>query len=259
MNALKILIVEDNLIQAQELEEQLLDFGYAITDNVSNGTDALIAFRRRLPDLVICDIGLDDSNKDGIELVKAFNKIVKVPIIFLTAFGDTKTLERAKAVNPAYYLIKPCNQMQLQVAIDFALDNFTHRKEAAIDHSLSFHTETTSSIFSNNHFFFVKDKDKYCRVTINDILWVEADGSYVKIVTEEEILTATMNLSSFLKQITTQLLIRIHRSYAVNFQKVTSFDKDSLYLLYKGKSKQFSVGRTYRDTFSKKLPHLKSD
>jgi len=121
MSALKIFIVEDDLLLAEELQEQLLEFGYTITDVVANSQDALLAFRRRLPDLVLCDIHLKNSKLDGIELAAAFRQIATIPLIFLTAYGDEQTLTRAKATNPAYYLIKPCNATQLQVAIDFAV------------------------------------------------------------------------------------------------------------------------------------------
>jgi len=135
MEALRILIIEDDLLLATELEEQLLDFGYSILDNVSNYADAIHSFKRRFPDLVLCDIQLEDSQKDGIEVTEKFNEITKVPIIFLTAFGDAATLERAKKINPAYYLIKPCNPTQLKIALDFAISNFTKNEQADPQHS----------------------------------------------------------------------------------------------------------------------------
>lgn len=259
MHGLKILIIEDDLLIGQGLEEQLLDFGYAITDNVANSRDALLAFRRRLPDLVICDIELNKSKLDGIQLAAAFNEVEKVPIIFLTSFGDTKTVERAKKVNPAYYLIKPCTPTQLQVAIDFALENFTTKKSAEVLHSLSTPKSPPCLLYSSSNFFFVKDRNKYVRIEIADIVLVEALGYNVRIITEDYSVVLTANLSSFSKQVQDKSLVRIHRSHIVNINKLVSFDTGRAFLKYKEDLKEMSIGKTYRESFQKALPRLMSD
>jgi len=259
MPGLKILIIEDDLMMGQGLEEQLLDFGYAITDNVANSQDALLAFRRRLPDLVICDIELKKSKLDGIELAAAFNKIEKVPIIFLTSFGDTETVDRAKRVNPAYYLIKPCTSLQLQVAIDFALENFMTKNTAEIIHSLKTQKAPPCLLYSSSNFFFVKDKNKYVRVEIADIVLVEALSYNVKIITDDYSVVLTANLSSFSKQVENKSLVRVHRSHIININKLVSFDAGRAFLRYKNGLKEVSIGGTYREAFQKTLPRLTSD
>ena len=259
MLGLKILIVEDDLMMGQGLEERLLDFGYAITDNVANSQDALLAFRRRLPDLVICDIELKKSKLDGIQLAAAFNQIEKVPIIFLTSFGDSATVERAKKVNPAYYLIKPCTSPQLQVAIDFALENFMTKNTAEAIQSLKVQRTPSCLLYASSNFFFVKDRNKYVRVEIADIVLVEALGYNVKIITDDYSVVLTANLSSFSKQVQDKSLVRVHRSHVININKLISFDAGRAFLRYKNEIKEVSIGGTYREEFQKTLPRLMSD
>ena len=238
MEALKILIVEDDIFLGNELAEQLLDFGYIITDTVTNSKDAILAFRKRLPDLVLCDIQLEDSEKDGIEVAEVFNEIAKIPLIFLTAFSDPTTVARAKKVNPAYYLIKPCNPSQLKVAIDFALLNFSTEQEASPEHSLKTHPTISHQIHSLTDSFFIKDGNKYVRLHVSDILWVEAFGANVKIFTKETKFVLTANLSSFAKQMPHEFLMRLHRSYIVNVKKIQAFQSNQVYLNYAEKEKE---------------------
>lgn len=259
MDALKILIIEDDLLLGAGLEEQLLDVGYIITDNVSNSEDALNAFRKRLPDIVICDIHLEESELDGIELAEAFNKLAKVPLIFLTAFGDAKTLQRAKKVNPANYLTKPCNQSQLLVALDLALENFTENKEPTISHIVDIQSSSSSVLHSSEHFFFVKKDHKYVRVEIVDIVWVEALGHNVVIYTDEFRVVLSANLTNFSKKVNHQSLIRIHRSYIININKLTAFNPGIAYLKYQGGIKEIPIGKKYKDDFQGRLPRLMAD
>lgn len=259
MHTLKILIVEDDLILAAELEEQLLEFGYTITDTVANSREALLAFRRRLPDLVLCDIHLQGSELDGIQLAGLLREIEVVPLVFLTAFGDEQTVDRAKEVRPDYYLIKPCNPNQLLVAIDFALSNYTNQKQADPRHSLQFHSLSPCAFYSTQNFFFVKNGYRYVRVEIADIAYVEAMGANVKIVTDQLSVVLTANLSSFSNQVSDRSLVRVHRSYLININKVRSFDAGRVFIPYQGVLNEIPIGKTYREGFQNRIPRLKSD
>ena len=259
MEALRILIVEDDLLLATELEEQLLDFGYVILDNVANYKDAIQSYKRRLPDLVLCDIQLEGSKKDGIEVAHEFNSISKVPIIFLTAFGDAGTVERAKKVKPAYYLVKPCNPTQLKIAMDFAISNFSKKKEADPRHSLQIQPSPSENLYVNADYFFIRTGDKYNRLQLSDILWVEALGSNVKIITDKNNYILSANLSSFFRKIPNEKLLRVHRSFAINLNKVNSFNSGSVFIFYKNLEHEIPIGKTYREQVQNLFPKLFSD
>lgn len=259
MQDLKILIVEDDLLLADRLAELLLEFGYVITDTVHNSTDALRAFRKRLPDLVLMDINLEASKQDGIELAREFNKIVKVPIIFLTGIGGQETAKRAQAVKPANYLMKPYNKRQLEIAIDLAISNFVQESMVSIEHSMSYTSSPPCLLYSSKDFFFVKDNQRYVRIEALDVLWVEGLGTNVKIITEQHTLVLSANLGSFMEQVNHTSLMRVHRSYILNLQKVAAFDSGRAFVIYKGNQKAIPISKTYRETVFKRLPKLSSD
>jgi len=259
IEGMKILIIEDDLLLAEELQEQLEDLGYDVVGIAGNSDLALQLFRERKPDLVLCDIHLENSKLDGIQIVQLFNDIRKVPVVFLTAYGDKLTIERAKKVDPAYYLIKPSNITQLKIALDFAIYNFVNKLPADIEHSLSYHNPPLNTFYFNPEFFFAKKADRYIRISINDILWVEALGGNVQIFTENNKFVLALKLNSFLKQIQSDILIRTHRSYVVNINKVVAFDKGRIFLEYHQKQKEIPIGNTYKPVINKIFLKLKSD
>ena len=116
----KVLIVEDEVLVAEELAATLEDYGYEVTDQVISGEKALESFRENSPDLVIMDIDLAGA-WDGVETVKHLNSIRNCPIIFLTAKSTHRNIQRAKSTNPAAFLTKPYNEIELTVAIELAV------------------------------------------------------------------------------------------------------------------------------------------
>jgi len=261
MAPLKILVIEDDLILAEELGEQLVEFGYLVTDIVSNSYEAIKAFKKRLPDLVVCDIQLKGSKIDGIDLALELKKLARTPLIFLTAFGDNKTTERAKAVNPAYYLIKPCNSTQLQIAIEFALSNFSQNLKADFEHSLKSTPLPICQLYSKEDYFFVRNNLTFQKVEISEILYVkgESPGNNIRILTENESFFHSAGLKSFSKQVSHKSLVRIHRSYLININKVVAFDSGRVFVMQKGEKINLPIGITYREKFQDFFLKLRSD
>ena len=118
-----ILIVEDERIIAIDLQGRLTRFGYPKPVIATNGIDALKEIEIRKPDIILMDIMLS-SGFDGIETANIINKKHNIPIIFLTAYSDEKTLERAKEAEPAAYLLKPFKERELFTTIEMALFKF---------------------------------------------------------------------------------------------------------------------------------------
>lgn len=129
MNSSKILIVEDEAIVAVDLKERLAALGYSVVATVSNGQSALQAAACHSPDLVLLDIVLK-GDVDGIETAQALRDSHGIPVIYLTAYADNKTLERAKVTEPYAYLIKPIEERELRVAVEIAL--YKHSAEAEL-------------------------------------------------------------------------------------------------------------------------------
>ena len=120
--AKRIMIVEDEILVAQDIKMILENQGYEVLGIAGNYNHALTMFMEELPDLIICDINLN-TKKSGIDLVEKTRKHKKIPIIFLTAVVDIVLLEKALSVIPESYLTKPFNENQLIVAVKRVLKN----------------------------------------------------------------------------------------------------------------------------------------
>ena len=127
MAATKILIVEDEMIVAEEMADALRLLGYQVPAIVPSGEQAIQIVAKLKPDLVLMDINLQ-GDVDGIEAADSIRDSFQIPIVFLTAYSDTKTLERAKATEPFGYLLKPFEERELQTTIEIAL----RRNEAEV-------------------------------------------------------------------------------------------------------------------------------
>lgn len=112
----KVLIVEDETIVALDIKSVLTDLGFEVSDFVKNHDSAISSILDNKPDIILMDINLKNS-KDGIETVKDIQKIENIPIIYLTAYSDETTINRAIETNPISYLLKPFNRAELKSTI----------------------------------------------------------------------------------------------------------------------------------------------
>jgi diguanylate cyclase (GGDEF)-like protein/PAS domain S-box-containing protein len=115
-----LLIVEDESVVAMDLAEQLREMGYKVCGTADNGNDAIALARKHRPRLVLMDIVLKGAG-DGIEAAKYIGRGLGIPIIFLTAYSDARTVERAVKTSPYGYLTKPFQPRELRAAIEVAL------------------------------------------------------------------------------------------------------------------------------------------
>ncbi len=115
-----ILIAEDELIVAHSIQMRLEHHGYAVDGVARSGEEALATLKSTRPDLILMDIRLS-GEIDGIEAAERIRHDHQVPVIFLTAFTDDATLERAKITEPFGYIIKPFETRELINSIEIAL------------------------------------------------------------------------------------------------------------------------------------------
>ncbi|RXI43265.1 hypothetical protein CRU99_08430 [Malaciobacter mytili] len=115
-----ILIVEDETVLAIGMEYSLQNMGYSVSGIETTSTNAINHVREKKPDIIIMDINLRGSSS-GIEAAKHIWQYYKIPIIFLTSYSDEKTIKKAMACEPYGYLLKPCKDEELSVAIQVAI------------------------------------------------------------------------------------------------------------------------------------------
>ncbi len=116
----RILVVEDESIIAADIAMSLRNLGYEVTATVASGEQAINKIEADNPDIVLMDIVLK-GRMDGIDAAEQIRSRFRVPVVYLTAYADEKTLERAKVTEPFGYIMKPFQETDLRVAVQIAL------------------------------------------------------------------------------------------------------------------------------------------
>lgn len=115
-----IMIIEDEVVVALDIESRLKKLGYHIAAIRHSSDKALSFLEIHSPDLILCDINIR-GDQDGIDIAGHVREHVKIPLIFVTALSDRATLQRAKKTLPYGYIVKPFSDSDLLSAIEMAL------------------------------------------------------------------------------------------------------------------------------------------
>jgi DNA-binding NarL/FixJ family response regulator len=126
MSELKILIIEDEPVIAENISMYLNNADFTVSGIAYDDEEAVSQLHNNTPDAVILDINLD-SSIDGIQIADYINKNFRLPFLFLTSYSDKETLQRAKRVEPSGYIVKPFNGQTLLASLEIAISNFANR------------------------------------------------------------------------------------------------------------------------------------
>jgi len=128
MKKYKILIVENDLLVAEDIKQILQNYGYSVTSIVTSGQETLIKAEQNAPDLVLMDVVLN-GQMNGIEAAQKLHTSFDIPVIYITAYSGEKTIEAAKLTEPYGYMIKPIDEKELLIAIEIALNKYREKKK----------------------------------------------------------------------------------------------------------------------------------
>ena len=112
-----ILVVEDERIVARDLQQRLHRLGFAVPEIASSGEEAVAKAEHVRPNLVVMDINLKGS-MDGIEAARRIRDRLRIPVLFLSAFGDDDTILKARSLQPVGYLGKPFEDQELYAVLN---------------------------------------------------------------------------------------------------------------------------------------------
>lgn len=132
MDKKRILVVEDEVIVAKDIEKRLLKLGYAVLAIVTSGEEAIKKAEDKNPDLILMDIKLE-GKMNGLEAASQISSSLDIPIVYLTAYADDETLKQAKVTAPYGYILKPYETRELHTAIEIAL--YKHKIEKKLKES----------------------------------------------------------------------------------------------------------------------------
>lgn len=224
---IRILIVEDNVIIADDMQSMLEEIGYEIVDNVIVYEQAVEVLKNKEVDLVLIDIILA-SDKTGIDLGKHIRENYNIPFIFVTSNSDRATVENAKTVKPNGYLVKPFEQQDLYTSIEIALSNFTAIKNNAGGESQEAEEDKLMSNKVLKDSIFVKKQHLYYRIQFGDIQFIKADNVYLEVNTVDKKFLVRSPLKDYLEKLPQQKFYRAHKSYIVNVDHIDAINSKDI-------------------------------
>lgn len=225
---IRILIVEDNVIIADDMQSMLEEIGYEIVDNVIVYEQAEEVLKTQQVDLVLIDIILA-SDKTGIDLGKHIRENYDIPFIFVTSNSDRATVENAKTVKPNGYLVKPFEQQDLYTSIEIALSNFTYGTGENKDNNAPMTQEDvpmSNSVLKDS--IFVKKQHLYYRIQFGDIQFIKADNVYLEVNTIDKKFLVRSPLKDYLEKLPKNKFYRAHKSYIVNVDHIDAINSKDI-------------------------------
>lgn len=206
MNNLKILIVEDEVFIAEHLMHIILKY-YPFTIKQAYSIElAIDQIEDFQPDLVLLDIRLD-KGVEGIQIAEMLQKTYFIPFIFITSFTDEQIMQQALTTKPLGFMSKPYKEADIKAIIQIAIDQI---------------------ITKEKNWLVVRENAKTTKVELDKVLFLMSDVNYIHIHTESKKYLVRKSLDWFLINTQKPNFIRIHRSYVVNCNKITSFSIDTV-------------------------------
>lgn len=214
INAIKVIIVDDEEIWSTQLEMFAQKFGFEVVATFNDATNAIMQIANLDYDIALLDINMNGKNI-GIELGKLISNTYHKPFIFITGSFDQHTAQEAIVAKPSAYLTKPVNDTSLYIAINKAIDNYEKQEVA------------TTSINNADDSFFVKVGNKYKRLEWKQVVALISEKKYTKIVVANESVeffignTLPKTLQHILPKSIAHFFIQINRAEVVNTKFIT--------------------------------------
>jgi len=213
----KILIVEDEILVATDIEESLESLGYSVQSIADTGKKAIEAVEKQLPDLILMDINLK-GEMTGIEAAKIISKKNDVPIIYLTANTDIDTVNKAKVALPYGYIIKPFTDKDLQTNIEIAIFKFANDVKLKME-SEQFNTFFDLKDHEKNQIIVHADKGLE-KININDVYFIEKDKDQTIIHLAEDEIVTKRSFSELTSLFPKKYFIQVSKYFVINALKV---------------------------------------
>ncbi|MBD3636175.1 MAG: response regulator [Crocinitomicaceae bacterium] len=242
-----VLVVEDESIVSKDIQHSLKKLGYNVVGAASTGERAFELASSEKPDIILMDIMLK-GEMNGIDTAQKVKEELQIPVIYLTAYADESTLEKAKVTEPYGYIIKPFKEVDLHTSIEMALYKFSKEKEVLKARDLFY------SLIENKDskdFIFVKSKSRLVKIKTSDIYFVEALKDYVVINTLDSRYTIHSTMKDIAAKLEPDNFIRVHRSFIVRLDKIASIEYPNLHL--ENDKKIVPIGGSFKDDLIKKL------
>ena len=245
--AINILVTEDEIIVRKDIERCLTQLGYNIIATADNGNDAIKLALKHKPDICLMDIMIK-GDMSGIDAAKEIKANIDVPVVFLTAYADERTLAKAKVADPHGYILKPFKDADIQTAVEMALHKHSKEKE------LKQETDFLRSLTKHNSeadLIFVKNISRLIHVGKDSLLFVEALKDYVVVQTDKESYTIHSTMKEIERKLSDSRFMRVHRSYIINLNAIESIKYSNITI--KGMDNEIPIGGSYKEALASKI------
>ena len=243
-----VLVVEDESIVSKDIQHSLKKLGYNVVGAAATGEQAVKLAVETQPDIILMDIMLK-GEMNGIEAATHIRTETNIPVIFLTAYADESTLNKAKVTQPYGYIIKPFKEIDIHTSIEMAL--YKHKKEAEVLKERDLLFNLVEGQGATKDLLFVKSNSRLVKLKMSDIYYIEALKDYVVINT----LNTRYTIHSTMKDIEAKLqdsdFLRVHRSFIVRIDKIVAIEQPNLIL--ENDKKIIPIGGSYKDDLAKRL------
>lgn len=243
--SVRVLIVEDEFITMDMLRDYLENSGYAISGDAMRADEAIDILERFDTDIVMLDINLK-GEKDGIWLAEQIRQNYQIPFIFLSAYSDSATIERASKTNPYGYLVKPFTQPDIFAAIEVALKNYAKELRPL---ELPEQNWADGGELLINQFIFVKDNLSFKKITIADIRYIQAFKNYIELHLNDQRIVIRSTLQRFTQILPQKYFVQIHRSFVVNIRFVDEISPNNINV----GTNSIPLSKGYKDEFVNKF------
>ncbi|WP_055412144.1 response regulator [Nonlabens sp. YIK11] len=216
----RILIVEDELMIAGNLERILSKGGYQVSAIAIDYEQAERQLKTHVFDLALLDVSLS-GKKSGVDVAKLINQEYGIPFMYITSYTDPKTIAELKSTQPAGYISKPVQAATLTTNIDLLFARLDHHND-----------EVTVQVGNGIHQYH-----------LDAIYYAQADHVYTEVFHDQGSDVLRISLQAFQDQFPDNELIRINRSVAVCRRAVVKVDKTTVYL----QDTCFRISRTLVD------------
>ncbi|TRX59134.1 response regulator transcription factor [Fulvivirga sp. M361] len=241
MEKIKVLIVENELLIAQDLKARLEEHQFEVTAIHTSGEDALTEIDINMPDLILMDIHLD-GDLDGIETTEQITRRYDIPVIYLSDHVDKHTVDRAKHTFPANYLSKPYKSSDLLRALELAFINAKRQNSRNRPSKLS------------DRIFIRTDNQAVEMIRYSDILYLEAERAYCCVVTDKAKHVLSSNMRKVFDQFESPDFIKVHRSFIININRITGIEGNLIKL---GDKYTVQMSSKYKDALIGKIHTVK--
>jgi len=237
---IRVLIVEDEFTIALDLELTLKKWGHEVIGIAQNYESAVLQIADSDPQLIILDIHLK-GKKSGIDLARLITKDYQIPFIYLTAYGDRKTFAEASKTYPFAFLTKPYQEVELNRAIELAINQF-ERINNSIPDMMDLINQLQLTQKKSTSIFFAKEGNRIRKINIDLILYISALDNYVEVHFEDDRIILHESLSRLEKKLKPYNITRVHRSFLVALNAIEKIEEDRIII----GNKEIPVSRSYK-------------